>query len=212
MARVHAFGSEFNASVVEGPLPNGNYKMMAQERFSRGEAGTVIEVKPSEIISTQVGGATFNLGGQIAQPALPQPLVVGTGIAPQTAVSNEAPPGTPLVVNSPVPVTGTEIAARLPLLSPTAIRPPVRTPMAAPTTPKLNSLANAFANFTDRVEAAADKVLQRMEAAGSNVEDNVRKLDTAIDPIVAVSQNIAQVAGALSNGAPPLPASGNSAG
>lgn len=116
MARVHAFGSEFNASVVEGPLANGNYKMMAQERFSRGEAGTVIEVKPSEIISANVGGATFNLGGQIA-------------------ANNAAPPGALLVVNSPVPVTGTEIAARAPLLSPTAIRPPVRTPMAASATP-----------------------------------------------------------------------------
>jgi hypothetical protein len=71
MARVNWQGHEIEAGLVE-QLPNGNYKMVAKGGGPRIEAGTVIEVAPSEIIRFDVGGRTF-LGPGAQQGANPMP-------------------------------------------------------------------------------------------------------------------------------------------
>ncbi len=181
MPRVRWQGTEFRASVVEG-LPNGNYRMMAQEDTARVAAGTIIEVKPEEIIAAEVGGVSFALAGAgvrtdatgAAQPS--RPAVT----APLTPDPPSAPPQSKA---KPMPVTAQ--------------------------TPKLNGLPNAFASFIARVEAAAGKVHDKMNSVAGETESAVTKFSGAIDPIAAMAKQIDDTANQLTNGGPPL---GNSSG
>lgn len=54
MARIRWHGSEHEAEPIQ-ELPNGNWLMKAQEHGARFAIGTLIEVKPGEIVTMDKG-------------------------------------------------------------------------------------------------------------------------------------------------------------
>ena len=72
------------------------------------------------------------------------------------------------------------------------------------TTPKLNGLQDAFAAFTTRVEAAAQKLTERMDTVAVTTETAVTKFGSAVDKVEAQAKAIDDAANQITNGGPPL--------
>jgi hypothetical protein len=71
-------------------------------------------------------------------------------------------------------------------------------------TPKLDGLLGNFSAFTARVEAAAQKMSEKMDGTATFTEAAVDKFGTAVDKVHAQAQAIDDAANQLSNGGPPL--------
>jgi hypothetical protein len=78
--------------------------------------------------------------------------------------------------------------------------------MTTPFTPNLNSLGGAFARMIARGEAAAGKLITKMDGVGAGAEDSVAKFGGAVDHVAAVVKNIDDAANQMmgGNGGPPL--------
>jgi hypothetical protein len=99
MARVNWQGTEIQAELVD-QLPNGNYRMKALGRAPRVEPGTIIEVKPSEIVGLSIGGVNFNGPGAPPAPAAAPIILTKADVAPLAPAApkpQDQTMGTPLV-------------------------------------------------------------------------------------------------------------------
>lgn len=132
------------------------------------------------------------------------PSLVEHGITAQTFAGDLAPAEASHVIGQIERVLDAEVLVQNRAAAAESVTTTKGKSMSNAKTPKLNSLAGAFDSFANRVEAAAQKVLDRMESVGGGAETSAAKLDKAIDPIEAIVKNIDDTANQLTNGGPPL--------
>lgn len=72
------------------------------------------------------------------------------------------------------------------------------------TTPKLSGLQASFAKFTERVEAAAQKLMDKMDGTATTTEAAVEKFGGVVDSVAAQAKAIDDAANQMTNGGPPL--------
>lgn len=88
------------------------------------------------------------------------------------------------------------------------LAPAAKQPAMTAATPKLSGLHEAFGKFTQRVEAAADRLHKRMDSVGGFTENAVDKFGSAIDKVEAHAKSIDDAANQMTNGGPPMGNSG----
>jgi hypothetical protein len=214
MARVNSQGHEIEAGVIE-QLANGNYRMVAKGGGPRIEAGTVIEVAPSEIIRFEVGGASFLGPGAQQAAASPMPLAGPSAQGPEIQTITAADVGPmPMSIFSPsnegaksdnvspaVPAPGSQAQAGVPRPAPS--RTTMATTPPAPAGDHFKTLVSSLRADVQTAVAKAKALKARGPASLAAFGVAHKTLSDVYDEVDAAT---AEINGALqeplSNGAP----------
>jgi hypothetical protein len=147
MARINWQGTEIEAGLLD-MLENGNYRMVSQGSAARIEPGTIIEVRPDQIIGLSHGASQAPVAaaanpmpsqGPAAQGTMPQTITAAdVGQMPMSifppsdvAAKTDTPPAAPVVIAREQPLT--DVAKALDAGAAVSVLPrptPSRTTMA----------------------------------------------------------------------------------